>query len=70
MTMVPSGYPISLGGNATAGGNNESVDIELGQSYNTPISMNCSNAITLAGVTGNGKRINMSDFYGKYNLPT
>ena len=63
MTMVSSGYPISLGGNATFGGNNESVDIELGNSSNTRISLGCSSVRCLAGVSSGA--ISLSNLYGK-----
>jgi hypothetical protein len=63
MTMVSSGHPISLGGNATFGGNNESVDIELGNSSNTRISLGCSSVRCLAGVSSGA--ISLSNLYGK-----
>lgn len=62
--MVNSG-PISLGGNATSGGLNQSVNIELGRSATATINMNESAVRTLAGVPSGA--ISMSNFYGKSN---
>lgn len=64
MTMVSTG-PISLGGNATSGGLNQSVNIELGRSATASINMNESAVRTLAGVSSGA--ISMSNFYGKSN---
>lgn len=68
MTMVPgpgNGYPISLGGSVTAGGLNESANIELGQSSNQTITMNDNNVRTLAGVsTTLNTGWSMSSLYG------
>lgn len=64
MAMVNSG-PISLGGNATSGGLNQSVNIELGRSATASINMNESAVRTLAGVASGA--ISMSNFYGKSN---
>lgn len=73
MTMVPGpgyGYPISLGGNVTAGGLNESANIELFQSSNQHITMNDSNVRTLAQVGGYNTTWSMSSLYGKSNRVT
>lgn len=64
MTMVSSG-PISLGGNATTGGLNQSINIELGQSATATISLNDSNVRTLLGKASGA--ISLSDAYGKSN---
>lgn len=64
MTMVSSG-PISLGGTATSGGLNQSVNVELGRSGTALINMNESAVRTLAGVASGA--ISMSNFYGKSN---
>jgi hypothetical protein len=64
MTMVSSG-PISLAGNATTGGLNQSVNIELGRSATATINMNESAVRGLAGVPSGA--ISMSNFYGKAN---
>lgn len=64
MTMVSSG-PISLGGNATTSGLNQSVNIELGRSATASINMNESAVRGLAGVASGA--ISMSNFYGKSN---
>ena len=64
MTMVSTG-PISLGGSATSGGLNQSVNIELGRSATASINMNESAVRTLAGVSSGA--ISMSNFYGKSN---
>jgi len=72
--MVPgpgNGYPISLGGSVTAGGLNESANIELGQSANQTITMNDTNVRTLAGVsTTLNTGWSMSSLYGKSNRVT
>jgi len=60
--MVSSGN-ISLGGSTTVGSLNEGVNLELGQSATATITMNDSNARSLAGVSSG--QISMSDFYGK-----
>lgn len=64
MTMVSTGE-ISLGGSATSGGLNQSVNIELGRSATASINMNESAVRTLAGVASGA--ISMSNFYGKSN---
>jgi hypothetical protein len=62
--MVSSG-PISLAGNATTGGLNQSVNIELNRSATATINMNESAVRTLAAVPSGA--ISMSNFYGKSN---
>ena len=64
MTMVSSG-PISLAGNATTGGLNQSINIELGQSATATISLNDSNVRTLLAVPSGA--ISLNDAYGKSN---
>lgn len=64
MTMVSSG-PISLGGNATSGGLNQSINIELGRAATDSINLNESAVRTLAGVPSGA--ISLSNFYGKSN---
>ena len=64
MAMVNSG-PISLGGNATSGGLNQSVNIELNRAATASINMNESAVRTLAAVPSGA--ISMSNFYGKSN---
>lgn len=64
MTMVSSGE-ISLGGSATSGGLNRSVNLELGRSATATISMNESAVRTLAGVPSGA--ISLNNFYGKSN---
>lgn len=64
MTMVSSG-PISLGGNATTGGLNQSINIELGQSATATISLNDANVRTLLGKASG--TISLNDAYGKAN---
>lgn len=64
MTMVPSGQ-ISLGGNVVRGGNNESVNVQLGFSPTATISMNDVAVRGLAVVPTPGSTISMTDFYGK-----
>ena len=64
MTMNSSG-PISLGG-LTSG---ESINLELGQSYNATVSLNDTNVRLLANVTTPNSTITMpTNFYGK-NYP-
>jgi len=65
MTMVSSG-PISLGGDATSGGLNQSINIELVQSATATISLNDSNVRTLLLVPSG--TISLNDAYGKANL--
>lgn len=67
MTMVSSG-PISLGGNATTGGLNQSVNIELNRSATATINMNESAVRTLFAVPSGA--ISMSNGYGKSNRVT
>ena len=64
MTMVSTGE-ISIGGNATSGGLNRSVNIELGRSATATSSLNESALRTLAGVPSGA--ISLSNFYGKSN---
>jgi len=66
MTMVSSG-PISIGGNATTGGLNQSINIELGRSATASSNLNESALRTLAGVPSGA--ISLSNFYGKSNRP-
>jgi len=62
MTMVSSGK-IALAGNGTSGGLNQSVEVELGGNGSSEISINDTNARTLAGIASG--KISLSDFYGK-----
>lgn len=62
MTMVSSG-PISIGGSATTGGLNQSINIELGRSATASSNLNESALRTLAGVPSG--TISLSNFYGK-----
>ncbi len=64
MTMVSSG-PISLGGTATTGGLNQSINVELGLSGTTTISLNQANVRTLLAVPSGA--ISLSNAYGKSN---
>jgi len=65
MTMVSSG-PISLGGSATSGGLNQSINIELGQSATAQTSLNATNVRTLLAVPSG--TISLSNAYGKSNV--
>jgi len=67
MPMVTTG-PISLGGTATSGGLNQSVNVELGRSGTATINMNDSAVRSLAGVPSGA--ISMNNFYGKSNAFT
>ena len=62
MTMVSSGL-IALAGTGTSGGFNQSVEVELGGSGSSIITMNDSNVRGLAGVASGA--ISMSNMYGK-----
>ena len=64
MTLVGYGNPISMGG-STVG---QSINLELGQSASTQISLNDSNARTLAGLTSSNSQISLFDFYNKSNI--
>ena len=64
MTMVSTG-PISIGGSATSGGLNQSINIELGRAATATSSLNESALRTLAGVPSGA--ISLSNFYGKSN---
>lgn len=64
MTMVSTGE-ISIGGNATSGGLNRSINIELGRAASATSSLNESALRTLAGVPSGA--ISLSNFYGKSN---
>ena len=59
MTMNSSG-PISLAGTTTG----QSIEIELGGSGTSQISLNCTNVRSLAGVSS-GAIIMPTNFYGK-----
>ena len=65
MTMVSSG-PISLGGSATSGGLNQSINIELGQSATAQTSLNATNVRTLLAVPSG--TISLNNAYGKSNV--
>ncbi len=64
MTMVSSG-PISLGGTATTGGLNQSINVELGRSGTATINLNESAVRTLLAVPSGA--ISLSNAYGKSN---
>ena len=64
MTMVSSG-PISLGGTATTGGLNQSINVELGYSGTAQISLNDAAVRTLLGKASGA--ISLNDAYGKAN---
>lgn len=66
MTMVSSGE-ISIGGSATSGGLNRSINVELGLSATATSSLNNAAFRTLAGVPSGA--ISLSNFYGKTNAP-
>lgn len=65
MTMVSSGE-ISIGGSATSGGLNRSINIELGRSATATSSLNETSLRNLAGVASG--TISLSNFYGKSNF--
>ena len=67
MTMVSSG-PISLGGTATSGGLNQSINVELGYSGTAQISLNDSAVRTLLAVPSGA--ISLNNAYGKANAFT
>jgi hypothetical protein len=63
--MMVSTGKIALAGNGTLGGLNQSVEVELGGTGASKISINDTNARTLAGIASG--KIALSDFYGKSN---
>lgn len=63
MTLATSGE-MSIGGTTA----NRSINLELGLSATANSSLNQTNFRTLAGVTGSGTTISMSNFYGKSNI--
>ena len=67
MALVTSGE-ISMGGNATSGSLNRSINIELGRTASTTISLNETASRTLAGIPTNGSTISLASFYGKSNF--
>ena len=67
MALVTSGE-ISMGGNATSGSLNRSINIELGRTASTTSSLNETALRTLAGIPTNGSTISLASFYGKANF--
>ena len=67
MALVSTGE-ISMGGNATSGSLNRSINIELGRTASTTISLNETASRTLAGIPTNGSTISLASFYGKSNF--
>ena len=63
MALVTSGE-ISMGGNVT----NRSINLELGRTASTTISLNETASRTLAGIPTNGSTISLASFYGKSNF--
>jgi hypothetical protein len=62
MALVTSGE-ISIGGNATSGGRNRSINIELGRAAGATSNLNETALRTLAGVSSG--TISLSNFYDK-----
>jgi hypothetical protein len=67
MALVTTGE-ISMGGNATSGSLNRSINIELGRTASTTSSLNETALRTLAGIPTNGSTISLASFYGKANF--
>lgn len=65
MALVTTGE-ISIGGNATSGSLNRSINIELGRAASATSSLNEAALRTLAGVASGA--ISISNFYGKANF--
>jgi hypothetical protein len=65
MALVTTGE-ISIGGNATSGGRNRSINIELGRAAGATSSLGETALRTLAGVSSGA--ISMNNFYDKSNI--
>ena len=66
MALVNSGNPISMGGSTTG----QSINLELGHSATTQISLNDTDARALANITTPAAQISLSSFYGKSSATT
>jgi hypothetical protein len=65
MALVTTGE-ISIGGNATSGGRNRSINIELGRAAGATSNLNETALRTLAGVSSGA--ISLANFYDKSNI--
>ena len=63
MALVTTGE-ISMGGNVSG----RSINLELGRTASTTISLNETQSRTLAGIPTNGSTISLASFYGKANF--
>ena len=67
MALVTTGE-ISIGGNATSGSLNRSINIELSRAAGATSNLNETALRTLAGIPTNGSTISLASFYGKANF--
>ena len=67
MGLVSTGE-ISIGGNATSGSLNRSINIELGRAAGATSNLNETALRTLAGIPTSGSTISLASFYGKSNF--
>lgn len=65
MVMVATGNTISMAGTAVNGTANRSIQVELGGSGSSTITLNDTNPRRLVNKTTAGSQISLSDFYGK-----
>jgi hypothetical protein len=66
MALVTTGE-ISIGGNATSGSLNRSINIELGRAAGATSDLNETALRTLAGIATSGSTISLASFYNKSN---
>jgi hypothetical protein len=67
MALVTTGE-ISIGGNATSGSLNRSINIELSRAAGATSNLNESALRTLAGIPTSGSTISLASFYGKSSI--
>jgi hypothetical protein len=67
MALVTTGE-ISIGGNATSGSLNRSINIELSRAAGATSNLNETALRTLAGIPTSGSTISLASFYGKANF--
>jgi hypothetical protein len=67
MGLVSTGE-ISIGGNATSGSLNRSINIELGRAAGATSNLNETALRTLAGIPTSGSTISLASFFGKSNF--
>ncbi len=67
MALVTNGE-ISIGGNATSGGRNRSINIELSRAAGATSNLNETALRTLAGIPTSGSTISLASFYNKSSI--